>query len=114
MVETDGKGSPRQDLHPHLLRSERSASALDYVGGSKSGAPGRSCTCDRLVRSELRYGSVKVIRPRATEPHSYRPVSDGLPFLREMAQRCSCDQGRNAKGEIAMNEVDPAAGTAPA
>ncbi len=47
----------------------------------------------------LRYGSVKVIRPRATEPQSCRPVADGLPFLREMARRCSWDQGRNAKGE---------------
>ena len=37
----------------------------------------------------LRYGSEELIRPRATELHSCRPVADGLPFVREMARRCS-------------------------
>jgi hypothetical protein len=29
----------------------------------------------------------KKIRPRVTEPHSCRPVADGLPYTREMTRR---------------------------
>ncbi len=45
----------------------------------------------------LRYGSVsrdlKLIRPRATEPHSNLPLSEGLPSIREMARRRRLDAG---------------------
>ena len=45
----------------------------------------------------LRYGSgscdLKLIRPRATEPHSNLPLAEGLPSVRGMARRRRLDAG---------------------
>ena len=68
-----GKWSPRQDLHPHCLRSERSASALGYVGKVvlPAGFAPATVSFEASRADLLRYGSVscdwKLIRPRATE-----------------------------------------------
>lgn len=58
------KWSRRQELHPHWLRSEWSASAVGLRRGNEIGTPDRTFACNLRVRSAalftLSYGSVEV------------------------------------------------------